>query len=63
MDWVKWCQIFVTDNNGNAIPDNNIESNEQKITIDNLNKFQAVTFCPYYWWWDLNNIEIEMTFE
>ena len=63
MDWVKWCQIFVTDNNGNAIPDNNIESNEQKITINNLNKFQAVTFCPYYWWWDLNNIEIEMTFE
>lgn len=63
MPWVKWCQIFVTDDKGNSIPDNNIESNEQKITINSLNKFQAVSFCPYYWWWDLNNIEIEMTFE
>lgn len=63
LNWVKWCEIFVTDNKGNPIPNNNIESNTQKITIDNLNKFQAVTFCPYYWWWDLNNIEIEMTFE
>lgn len=63
LKWVKWCQVFVTDDKGVAIPNNNIESNPQQVTINNLSKFEAVTYCPYYFHWDLNNIIVDLAFE
>lgn len=71
--WLKHCQIQVTDNLGTILPMKqdlniietkycNIESRTQNQILNRLNKLEAVIFCPYYWWWDLDNIEINISF-
>lgn len=62
-DWVKHCEIFVTDTNSVAIPDNNIETRENNDVLDLMDKFEGVKYTPPYWYWNLNDIEINTVVE
>lgn len=61
--WVKHCDVKMFDDNGTEIPNANFETLPQMDIIDQLEKFPAVTYCPYYFWWDLENIEINFVYE
>ena len=63
LTWVKHCNVYVVDSAGTEIPNADFELYNQKEIISNLNKVQAITYCPMYVWWDLNNIQINMMFE
>ena len=59
--WIKSVSITIADSNSNDIPDGNFETYDQNDILDDLSKFAVATFCPIYWYWDLNNITINVT--
>lgn len=63
LKWVKYCTVTITDDTGLNIPDNNIELLSQANIINSLDKLGAVTYCPFYLWWNLDNIEITINYE
>jgi len=66
IDWVKSCDIIVTDSNPTnpqIIYDSNFEMISQPTVISKLSKLDAVEFCPIYIYWDLENITINVEFE
>lgn len=63
MPWVKWCEVIITDDLGTEIPDGNFEVFNQKELIDQLDKRSAVVYCPLYYYWNLDDIKIELKFE
>ncbi len=65
LTWVKHCNVTVFDSSDPEIeiPEANFEMNSQIKIINSLDKLTAVTYCPVYTWWDLDNIEITLKFE
>ena len=65
LTWVKHCDVSVFDSSDPEveITNANFETYDQISIIDNLNKFNAVTYCPVYIWWDLDDIQITLRFE
>lgn len=62
-EWVKYCDVYVHDNLSHQIPNANIELNEQDDIVSGLDKLGAITYCPVFIWWDLDNIIINIEFE
>ncbi len=64
INWVKHCDIRIYDNNNIRIIDDNIESYTNFETLKKISdKFTATKFIPIFWWWDLNNIKIDLYFD
>lgn len=65
LTWVKHCEVEIFDSSisETEIPEANFETNDQVTIINNLDKMGAVTYCPVYIWWDLDNLEIILRFE
>lgn len=63
LPWVKHCAVNITDSKNIPIPNSDFELADQKVILSNLTKHQAITYCPIYIWWDVNNISIKMSFE
>ena len=59
--WIKSVVITISDSNSNEIINGNFETYDQNDILDNLSKFDVATFCPIYWYWDLNDIVINTT--
>ncbi|MEM4385631.1 MAG: hypothetical protein QXD03_03695 [Candidatus Anstonellales archaeon] len=57
-EWVKKVEIYVRDQNNVMIPD--FESINNMTVLKNMNKDSAVKFVPVYWWWDINNIKLDL---
>ncbi len=56
--WIKFIDIRLLDNRDTEIPLSNIESTNQKIFISQINKEDILEYCPFLWWFDINNISI-----
>ncbi len=61
--WVKHCNVRVWDDKQREIRDANLELLDQSTIINKLNKLEAISYCPTYIWWDLDNITISILFE
>lgn len=62
-NWVKHVEVWITDNNGLYIPESNIETIPNRDVLDKIkDKFEAVKFEPVYWYWDINNIELNLRY-
>lgn len=61
--WVKHVIVQLYDNKDVEIPNANFETLKQMEIIDSLDKLNAVTYCPYYFWWDLENINVSIIYE
>lgn len=60
--FIKSVDVTVTDSSSpvNEIVNGNFETYEQDKIFDNLTKLEVATYCPIYFWWDLNNITINV---
>ena len=63
LKWIKSCEVIITDDSGTQIPNNNIEILPQSQIINKLTKLQAVTYCPFYVWWNLDDISVTINYE
>lgn len=63
LSWVKYCDVRVWDAKKREISNANIETNSQEDIVNSLDKLGAVSYCPMYFWWDLDNITVKITFE
>ena len=61
--WVKHVIVKLYDNKDVEIPDANFETLPQMDIIAKLDKLGAVSYCPYYFWWDLENIQVSINYE
>ena len=60
-EWVKHVNVFVYDKNAIQIPYADIETISNRDVLDIIpDKFDAVKFEPIYWWWDINNIKLNL---
>ncbi len=63
--WVKHCDVRIYDSSPipNEIPLANFELVDQSKLSVTMSKFDMATFCPVYIWWNLDTIDIQLTFE
>jgi len=61
--WIKSVDVIVTDSATipNIIVDGNIETYDQNDILDDLTKLQVAMYCPYYFYWDVNAIVINIS--
>jgi len=61
--WIKSVDVIITDSATvpNIIVGGNIETYDQSDVLDDLTKLQVATYCPYYFYWDVNNIVINIS--
>ncbi|MEM4385275.1 MAG: hypothetical protein QXD03_01870 [Candidatus Anstonellales archaeon] len=57
-EWIKKVELYVRDSNGVIVPD--FESIDSMSVLKRMDKDSAVKFVPVYWWWDLNNIKVDL---
>lgn len=60
--WIKSVDVIVTDSSTipNIIPGGNIETYEQSEILNDLTKLQIATYCPIYFYWNINDIVINI---
>ena len=63
LKWIKYCDVRVWDAKNREITNANLETYSQADIINSLTKVGAVSYCPVYLWWDLDNITVTTTFE
>lgn len=56
--WIKFTSIQILDSRDVKIPLSNIESIDQKSFINQITKDEVLDYCPFLWWFDINNIQI-----
>jgi len=63
-NWVKHVDVWMTDSRGVYIPESNIETIPNRDVLDKIkDKFEAVKYEPVFWYWDINNISLELRFD
>lgn len=63
LPWVRNCEVRVFDSSDPIIeiPNGNFEVISQREVVDMFtNKVDVVKYCPIYFYWDLDNIDIDM---
>lgn len=60
--WIKSVTLTLVDNRGFTIPLSNIETIDQKIFISKNSKIEILEYCPFLWWFDINNINIQYNY-
>jgi len=61
--YIKYCDVHIYDSLNQELMDANIEVFDQRQIVSEFNKLDSVTYCPFYIWWDLDNIEVTISFE
>jgi hypothetical protein len=56
--WVKSVSVRIFDNTNLEIPDSNIESYDSDKIVDTMSKEVLLDYTPPYWYWNVNNIEM-----
>jgi hypothetical protein len=61
--WIKSVSVTITDSSTipNEISGGNIETYNQSDILDQLSVFQRAVYCPVYFYWDINNITINVS--
>jgi hypothetical protein len=52
-EWIKSVEVNFKDSNGTIL--SNIETIDQKSFIQTLSRDEFLNFCPYLWWFDIND--------
>ena len=60
--WIKSVILTLVDNRDFTIPLSNIETIDQKIFISKNSKIEILEYCPFLWWFDINNINIQYNY-
>ncbi len=60
--WIKSVTLTLIDNRDFEIPLSNIETIDQKLFISKNSKIEILEYCPFLWWFDINNINIQYNF-
>ena len=55
-------EFALVDNRDFTIPLSNIETIDQKIFISKNSKIEILEYCPFLWWFDINNINIQYNY-
>lgn len=62
-NWVKSLSVQVHDSNNQEIENGNIETIPQKEFVKLLTKEELLDFAPVYWYWAINNVNINYVLE